>query len=183
MTYFYNGLTIIMVITIPVTLYFLVMVKLTLNELRGVMMRAQPHNVVEREPLDELADNIDKILHRVNITIHSRLNELAKEEPEYAIDHIRLFAAAHLIENELNYQNAIPFLERIRDYIEVGEIPTTEHGTYVLESITDKQLVYRIKQIVRDGLRTVNLNGIPPQTLRATVTATMFKAMSPKVEQ
>lgn len=134
----------------------------------------------EEDIIDVIFKKAERINKRITVTIIGGLREYQKSVPEYAPDHLLLYAMAHLLENELHYYTAHDHNHLISNFIDTNGLVNDELPEYVLSSITDKEVTSRIKAIVRNAMHDSMCDGFPYENVVINTILTLARAMTPK---
>lgn len=133
-----------------------------------------------------VADDIHKqsefINKRICFNIVGRLRDYQRSVPEFAPDHILLYAMAHLLENELHYYTAHQYNHYIALFINRERYIDDDLPGYVLESISDKEVSSRIKSIVRQTIQESYIEGYSYENTIVMVIQHLAKTIRPKEE-
>lgn len=134
----------------------------------------------EEDIVNVIFKKAERINERITVTIIGGLREYQKSVPEYAPDHLLLYAMAHLLENELHYYIAHDHSHLIRNFIDADGLRTGELPEYVLTSINDKEVTSQIKAIVRNAMHDSMCDGFPYENIVINTILTLARAMTPK---
>lgn len=134
----------------------------------------------ERLFVDDIVNKSRKINEEIAVNIIGHVRDYQKDIPEYAPDHMLLYAMAHLLENELDYYTAHEYNHYIAKFIDRGNFTDDDLPGYVLESISDKEVSSRIKAIIRNSIRNSILEGYNYETIIISIVQRLARTIKPK---
>lgn len=210
MNYIIGTLTILILVTLLPFLYFLYMVEYcrqqrwsprqtTVPSYREAYIMATKNWIsikstwlghsFDKHDKNQLSNATEEILaqsefinKRICFNIVARLRDYQRITPEFAPDHILLYAMAHLLENELHYYTAHQYNHYIALFINRDGFIDDDLPGYVLESISDKEVSSRIKSIVRQTIQEFYSEGYNYENIVVTIIQHLARTITPKEE-